>query len=88
MESLKSSKSSIVPDSMGLRGVAFLLARDLGHDTLMTPGVVKLFEVIKNIFFLALVAFCPGRAEMDAQLYPTTPPPPMWQLLGEVDPTI
>lgn len=37
---------------MGLHGDAFLLAHDLGHNTLMTPGrVVKLFEAIKRTFF-------------------------------------
>ena len=37
---------------MGLHGDAFLLAHDLGHDTLMTPGpFVKLFEAIKKTIF-------------------------------------
>ena len=57
--SVKSDKSSIIDRSVlvnkiveGLRGDAFLLARDLGLETLARPGgLERLIEVIRNHVF-------------------------------------
>ena len=57
--SVKSDKSSIIDRSVlvnkiveGLRGDAFLLARDLGLETLSRPGgLERLVEVIRNHVF-------------------------------------
>ena len=65
--SVKSDKSSIVDRSVlvnkiveGLRGDAFLLARDLGLETLARPGgLERLIEVIRNhVFPRALEESC------------------------------